>query len=268
MRRGPVHALVRPRVESLVLVALDVASEGALAPARPPDRLGGLVPGPARRVPALLAPPGQPGRLLVRGSSLRPVACAGAAALPGAAGLFAPHPVNHLRYSCPGHGALLGVHRTGQPMCCSPHRPFAPDKALHRGSGCAGPGRSRGRRWAPPAPGPVAPGGAPLLTVVNRYGVSTRRQDWVPSGADPEWDPTPESEAAVAAPVRLPSKSTAIVAQAAAVAVAAPAPAREESGGPRSPLQSERASRRAGEPAVFERRRHAPAGAPDTGELP
>ena len=158
MRRGPVHALVRLRVEPLVLATLDVAPEGALAPPglrvasgasapapavaprpcshpRPPVRLGGfgpgsdrrasggLGPGPARRASALLAPPAVGPPLPARAA-----APAGRReALRASSGGSPPVLVSG------SWGACSVPVRPDNPCAAAPDTPdrlFAPDKAL------------------------------------------------------------------------------------------------------------------------------------------
>ena len=132
MRRVPMHALGHPRVEPLVLAALDGAPEGALAPPRSPVRIGHLGPGPDRRASApTVAPRPRPSRPGPARSPRPPVRLflRGPPHLPDAVDLFTPRPADHLRHSCPGHGA---------PARCPSDRTTRVLPASRSASSCAG----------------------------------------------------------------------------------------------------------------------------------
>ncbi len=306
MRRDLVHALVRPGVEPLVLAALDVAPEGALAPpvagsprgSRPrprplrpgparspasgspreprprlrPSRLGGLGPGPGRCAPALLGPARTHGS---RAAS----SCAGRRTCrpPRVSSCLVRWITSDTRVRAMGR--LLGAHRIGQPGCC---------RTGHTGQ------IVRSRQ------------GPPGYRHAVRIGYPARRYEThrpAPRSAtrfvfrEPRHGtgPDPREEAAMDTPARFPSKSTAIAARVRGrgggtwqwlwvSGGTAPSRPGRASGGRRrcgagrtrekSGALTHRCSLTAGfgagltEQAVFERRRHAPAGAPSTGELP
>ena len=129
-------------------------------------------------------------------------------------------------------GILVGLgFRIGN---SSPDRPFAPDKALHRESGCAGPGRSRGRRRRAAADGREPVRG---IDTPSKLGIIRRR---------PEMGPDPRERSCRGRTGSTPLEIHCRRGAGGGRRRRGAGTGSREVRGPRSLLRSERASRRAG----------------------